>query len=149
MLSNYPDGVDDNTPWAPWNEIEVPQKDFEVTCSQSLSRTAIVTTNNYTPGALGVDYEKDDEGGYTATGYQDPDDTSDTCWKDEYENNGYCTPLQLIQMLKGYLEQDLKKWEEEDKKEPNKWASTQVRKFKFLIEECDCWVEDETDFEEG
>lgn len=57
----YPPGAEFD-PNAPYNQIEVPQKDFEVTCSQSLSRTAIVTTNNYTPGASGVDYEPDDEG---------------------------------------------------------------------------------------
>lgn len=144
---NYPPGAD--TPDAPWNQVEVPHKDFEVTCSQSLSRTAIVTTNNYTPGASGVDYERDDEGGYIAEGYQDPDDTSDTNWKEEYTANGYCTPLELIQLLKEYLEKDLEKWKEEDKKDPHKWASTQVKKYEFLISECDCWTDDETEFVEG
>lgn len=142
----YPPGAEFDSS-APYNQVEVPNKDFEVTCSQSLSRTAIVTTNNYTPGASGVDYEPDDEGGYYASGYQDPDDTSDTCWSKEYDANGYYTPLELIQLLKTYLEKDLKKWEEKDKKDPHKWASTQVMKYKHLIAECDCWTEDEIDFE--
>ena len=80
MLSNYPDGLSDYSVGAPWNEPDVPEKDFEITCSQSLSRTATVCTNNYIPGASGVDYEPDDEGGYCACGWQDPDDTSDTDW---------------------------------------------------------------------
>ena len=141
---NYPPGAD--TPDAPWNEVDVPEKDFEVTCSQTLSRTATVTTNNYVPGACGVDYEPDDEGGYCAVGWHDPDDTSDTNWADEYDSNGYKTPLQLIQMLRDYLEQDLKKWEEEDNKKPHAWAATQVRKYKSLIEECDGWTVDEEEY---
>ena len=74
-----------NDPSAPWNEVDVPEKEFDVICSQSLSRTATVWTNNYIPGASGVDYEPDDEGGYCACGWQDDDDTSDTCWGDEYK----------------------------------------------------------------
>ena len=144
----YPPGAE-HDPNAPWNEVEVPEQDFEITCSQSLSRTATVTTNNYIPGASGVDYEPDGEGGYCAEGWHDDDDTSDTNWADEYKENGYKTPLQLIQMLKEYLQKDLEKWEEEDKKDPHKWAATQVRRFKGLIEECDCWTEDETEFVEN
>ena len=142
---HYPAGAD--TPDAPWNEVEVPEKEFEVTCSQSLSRTAIVTTNNYIPGASGVDYERDDEGGYTAIGYQDPDDTSDTCWKDEYKNNGYTTPLELIGILKTYIDKELT--ELENTMEPNdkSYKVTRARRLKFLIEECESWTEDEIDFE--
>ena len=112
MLSNYPDGLSDYTPGAPWNE-------------------------------------SDDEGGYCACGWHDPDDTSDTNWGNEYEKNGYKTPLQLIQLLKEYLQIDLDKWEEEDKKDPHKWAATQVRKYKDLIEECDAWIVDETEYIEN
>ena len=63
MLSNYPDGLSDSTVGAPWNEESIPEKEFEVTCSQSLSKTVTVWTDNYIPGASGVDYERDDEGG--------------------------------------------------------------------------------------
>lgn len=149
MLSNYPDGLSDWTPGAPWNEPEVPEKEFEITCSQSLSRTVGVWTNNYIPGASGVDYESDGEGGYIAEGWHDDDDTSDTNWSEEYEESGYKTPLQLIQMLKEYLQKDLKKWEEEDRKTPNSGLAFQVGRFKHLIEECDCWTEDDIEFIEG
>ena len=144
MSGYYPGNLTDWTPGCPWSEPEVPEKDFEVTCCQTLSRTATVWTNKYIPGASGCDYED----GVTI-GWQDDDDTSDTNWSQEYNNNGYKTPLQLIQMLKGYLQKDLEKWEEEDKKEPHRYAATEVRKYKGLIEECDCWIEDETDFELG
>lgn len=144
MSGYYPGNLTDWTPGCPWSEPEVPEKDFEVTCCQTLSRTATVWTNKYIPGASGCDYED----GVTI-GWHDDDDTSDTNWSQEYNDNGYKTPLQLIQMLKGYLQKDLEKWEEEDKKEPHRYAATEVRKYKGLIEECDCWTEDETDFELG
>lgn len=138
MLSNYPDGVNDNTPGAPWNEPEVPEKEFDVTCSQSLSKTVTVTTNNYIPGAEGVDYEPDDEGGYCAVGWHDPDDTSDTDWEEEYSNEHY-TPLQLIELFKRYLQHIL-----DDKVQVLTLASY----IKHLIEECDNWSEDETEYVE-
>ena len=141
---NYPAGAD--TPDAPWNQVDVPEKDFEITCCQVLSRTVTVTTNNYIPGGSGVDYESDGEGGYIAEGWQDDDDTSDTNWSKEYEENGYHTPLQLIQMLKEYLQKDLEKWEEEDKKTPHKYPEFQVGRLKHLIEECDGFEEDEIEF---
>ena len=145
MYSNYPPGVSDNTPDAPWNESEVPEKDFEVTCSQTLSRTATVTTNNYIPGASGCDYEPDGEGGYCACGWQDDDDTSDTNWGDEYDACGYKTPLQLIQILRDYLGRDLDRVDI-IAEETNQNKAFLERKLKHLIEECDCWQDDETEY---
>lgn len=147
-LSNYPPGLSDNTPGAPWNEPEIPEKDFEITCSQSLSRTAIVTTNNYIPGASGVDYEPDDEGGYYASSWQDEDNTSNTNWADEYQSNGYKTPLELIGMLREYLEKDLRDIQRDMLPNDRSYKATQARMLKGLIEECEAWTEDETDFEE-
>ena len=141
MASNYPDGLSDWTPGAPWNDPEVLEEDFEITCSQSLSRTATVTTNNYIPGASGVDYEPDDEGGCYASAWHDDPDTSDTNWSQEYEANGYHTPLQLIQMFKEYLENHYNAVSDatiEGKRE--------CRRLKQLIEECDAWTDDETEF---
>lgn len=148
MLSNLPDGLSDNTVGAPWNEPYIPEKEFEITCSQSLSRTAEVWTSNYVPGACGCDYESDGEGGYSTVGWQDDDDTSDTHWSEEYANNGYMTPLELIGMLKEYLQKDLEKWKIEDEKTPHAGPAFHVRRLKHLIDECECWTEDETEFSE-
>ena len=134
---NYPAGADNEM--APWNEESIPEKDFDVTCSQSLSKTVTVTTNNYIPGASGVDYEPDDEGGYCAVGWRDPDDTSDTDWAEEYHANDYHTPLQLIELFKRYLEHMI-----DDKVQ----VSTSASYIKHLIEECDNWSEDETEYVE-
>ena len=130
---------------APWNESEVPEKDFEITCSQTLSRTATVTTNNYIPGAEGCDYESDGEGGYIAEGWHDDDDTSDTNWRDEYDACGYKTPLQLIQILRDYLGRDLDRVDI-IAEETNQNRAFLERKLKHLIEECDCWQDDETEY---
>ncbi len=125
-------------PSAPYNEPIIPEKDFEVTCSQSLSKTVTVTTNNYIPGASGVDYEPDDEGGCCAVGWHDPDDTSDTNWADEYHNNDYHTPLQLIELFKQYLENELNRMGEVKNE---RWI-------KHLIEECSDWQEDDIEIVE-
>ena len=136
-------------PSAPWNEVDVPEKEFDVICSQSLSRTATVWTNNYIPGASGVDYEPDDEGGCVAVGWQDDDDTSDTCWGDEYKSNGYKTPLELIGLLKEYLEKDLRDLQRDMLPNDRSYKATKSRMLKGLIEECECWTEDETEICEG
>ena len=92
----YPAGAY-RDPSAPYNEVEVPERDFEVTCSQSLSRTATVTTNNYIPCAEDV---WDDGVGC----HDEWADTSEICWSEEYSENGYKTPLELIGLLKEYLD---------------------------------------------
>ena len=134
---NYPPGADNE--YAPWNEPSVPEKEFDMTCCQTLSKTVTVYTDNYIPGASGVDYEPDDEGGYCAVGWHDPDDTSDTNWADEYHANDYHTPLQLIELFKRYLQHML-----DDKVQ----VSTSTSYIKHLIEECEDWSEDETEYVE-
>ena len=126
-------------PSAPYNEPVVPDEEFEVTCSQSLSKTVTVTTNNYIPGASGVDYERDDEGGTYASPWHDDPDTSDTNWAEEYHSNDYHTPLQLIQLFRQVLENDLK-------------SGIVFKSPKFtqdLINECEGWIEDETEYIEN
>ena len=138
MPSNYPPGLSDSTPGCPWSEPEIPEKEFDVTCCQTLSKTVTVITNNQIPGASGVDYEYDPEGS-VAVGWHDPDDTSDTNWADEYHANDYHTPLQLIELFKQYLENDLNRMGEVKNK---RWIE-------HLIEECSNWTEDETEYAEG
>lgn len=136
--SNYPAMSQSQWDSAPFNEPIIPDKEFEVTCSQSLSKTVNVLTNNYVPGASGVDYESDDEGGCYASGWHDPDDTSDTNWADEYHLNEHYTPLQLIELFKQHLENEL-----------NRMAEVKNEKWiKHLIEECSDWTEDDTEYVE-
>ena len=131
----YPAGAY-NDPSAPYNEPIIPDEDFEITCSQSLSKTVTVTTNNYIPRASGIDYERDDEGGTYASPWHDDPDTSDTNWADEYHENDYHTPLQLIQLLEQVLKNNLE-------------HGIVFKNSKFtqhLINECEGWAEDETEY---
>lgn len=139
----YPPGAEFDSS-APYNQTDVSEKDFEVTCSQSLSKTVTITTNNYIPGASGVDYEPDGEGGYCASSWHDDPDTSDTDWAKEYKNDHY-TPLELINKFKEYL---VEQWDIlKDAEEANDAGTKQKkREIKHLIEECDCWNEDETEY---
>ena len=141
---NYPAGAD--TPDAPWNQSDPDDMDFDVTCSQTLSKTVTVTTNNYIPGAEGVDYESDDEGGCYASPWHDDPDTSDTNWAEEYHNNDHYTPIQLIELYKETLKEQLKSWEGMDEIPSTK---AQVRRIEHLIEECEGWTEDETEYVEN
>ena len=126
---NYPLGAD--TPSAPWNQHEPDEKEFEVTCSQTLSKTVTVSTTNYEEG---VDEEYDEEG--CKCGYYWCD-TSNVDWAEEYAENDYHTPLQLINLFKRFLE-DMVNGTETTPKHP--WF------LKRLIEECDDWCDDETEF---
>ena len=131
----YPPGAEFD-PSAPYNQVDVlPEKDFDVTCSQTLSKTVTVTTNNYTPGACGVDYEPDDEGGYCAVGWHDPDDTSDTNWNEEYSLRHETIPS-LLNILKEYIKKDLEYGDSKFSKEH----------LEYLLEECDGWIVDEEDY---
>lgn len=143
--SNYPAMSQSQWDSAPFNQPDVPEKEFEITCSQSLSKTVTVTTNNYIPGDEGVDWETDDEGHHYASHWQDAPDTSDTNWAEEYHYNDHYTPIQLIELYKETLKEQLKSWENMDEI-PN--AKAQIRRIEHLIEECENWTEDETEYVE-
>ena len=140
MASNYGYGLTDHSPNTPWNEPEIPEKEFDVTCSQTLSKSTTLWTNDYIPGASGVDYEPDGEGGYCASGWHDDPDTSDTNWSDEYHDNDHYTPLQLIELFRKHLEVELNN---------SNIPQNRVNTYKHLIEECEGWTEDETEYAEN
>ena len=117
---------------APYNQSEVPEKEFEIVCSQTLSKTVEVFTDNYVPH---VEKEYDDGISFCHRW----DDTSDTDWKEEFHNNDYHTPIQLIGLFKQFLEEQLS----------NGIAFKSPKYTENLIEECEGWEEDETVYEEG
>lgn len=124
---NYPPGAA-NDPNAPWNEKETPEREFEVCITQTLSKTVKVTTNNYIPDG-GVD----EDGHY----YFDAD-TSDTNWKEVYKDNHY-TPLELIEKFRDFLKSTLQ--------DPLGGTLKYAHRI-MLIEECENWIEDETEIVE-
>lgn len=123
----YPPGAEFD-PRAPWNEQEVPERQFDVCISQTLSKSTRVTTNDYVPE---VDQDED--------GYHDYSDTSDTDWKEAYDKDHY-TPLQLINLFRRHLSDELNSIINK----PNQ----DLKRKKYLeklISECSDWTEDETE----
>jgi len=131
---NYPPGAD--TPSAPWNQSDPDEKEFDVTCSQTLSKTSTVFTSNYTPGAVEAECEWDD-GGYHTVYIRDPDDTTNTVWSDEWHDNDHYTPLQLIELFQKYLL---------DEVNGSCTVSKSNEYLNHLISECNNWTEDETEY---
>lgn len=116
---DYPCGTD--TPDAPWNEVENPEEEFEVTISQTLSKTVTVFTSDYN-----LEIDCDEEGCYRNC------DTSDTPWKEVYEDEHH-TPAQLIRILKQVLEENMK----------NGIVFRSLGFTNDLIQECEGWCEDD------
>ena len=119
MSGYYPAGLTDNTPGCPWSEPEVPERDFDVLISQTLSRDTTITTQDYQP-------EFDEETGHTDA------NTENTDWKKAYCDVAM-TPLEIIgaaeKIAKVLLEQ----------------GQTRVGGIylKSLVRDCEGWVEDE------
>ena len=130
--SNYP--LMSQSEWdnAPWNQSDPEKKEFEVTVSQTLSKSTTVTTSDYIPGGYFPETEWDIDGYHTITCHE-PDDTSDTDWKKAYNNEHY-TPLGLIQEFKEMLEKNT--------------PIPETRR-KHLIDECMNWIEDDLEVCEG
>lgn len=116
----YPAGAEHDSN-APYNQKELPYRDFEVTISQALSKTLHIKTNYYT-----LTVEKDEDGKHEVC------DTSDTPWKEAYEDN-FHTPLQLINLLKMVLE--------ENKKNGIIFRTPQFQE--DIIKECEDWCIDD------
>lgn len=113
----YPTGTQ-YLPQAPWNIKELPKKDLDVAVSQSLSKNITINTNLYYP-------EFDDSGECNVDG-------EETNWGEVYEENHY-TPLELIQMFKKHLQEEL-----------FRFGNTIDRyKYQHIIEECDNWIVDD------
>ena len=125
---NYPPGAD--TPDAPWNEPIVPEREFDVTISMSLSRTVQCYTNKYIP-------EVDEENGHLYV------DTSDTPWSEVYGDNHKTIP-ELLEELKKYIQKDLDNLADDETKMDKAFHR---RRLEFLLTECDEWTVDEEDYE--
>ena len=125
MSGYYPAGLTDNTPGCPWSEPIIPEREFDVSISQTLSRDTSICTQDYQP-------EFDEETGYTDA------NTDETDWKKAYCDVAM-TPLEIIgaaeKIAKALLEQ----------------GQTRVGGvyLKNLVKDCEGWVEDETEVMEN
>lgn len=115
-----------NDPSAPWNEVELPEEEFDVTISQTLSRDVVVSTNDY------IEYGEDTV-----------PDISETDWDKVYKDNSLHTPLELIGLLKEYVTKDI---EQTEALEENFSRNMRLRKLQSLLKECDDWNDDETEY---
>lgn len=128
-MDNYPPGAA-HDPNAPYNEVEVPEREFDVTISMSLSRTVQCYTNKYIP-------EVDEENGHLYV------DTSDTPWSEVYGDNHKTIP-ELLEELKKYIQKDLDNLMSDDSKSDKAFHR---RRLEHLMLECDDWVVNEEDYE--
>lgn len=115
---NYPPGAD--TKDAPWNQHDHKGLEFEVTISQSLSKTTIVIT---------TDYKEEEDYDDCLNQKVSISNTEETNWHEAY-NSCHFEPYELINFLKNILA-------------TGKLPSEERRK--HLIEECKNWVVDETE----
>ena len=136
MYDNYHYAPGSDTPDAPWNQVENPEEEFNVTIVETLSKDVTIFTTDYN-----LEVDCDEEGCYRNC------DTSDTDWKDEYKKQG-CTAIETLIAVKTYLEEvrlqqlidlsNCRNLTTEEQKE--------LRVVKDLIEQCSGWKQEEIEF---
>lgn len=121
---------------APWNQVENPEEEFNVTIVETLSKDVTIVTTNYN-----LEVDCDEDGCYRNC------DTSDTPWKEEYKKQG-CTAIETLIAVKTYLEEvrleellDLSRCRELTNSEKK-----ELKVVKDLIKQCSDWEQDEIEF---
>lgn len=114
----YPPGAEFD-PNAPYNEISIPEKEFEVTITQTLDKTVKVSTS---------DYIIEQEGEHSCI------NTEDTDWLKVYMSNHETLP-KLLAILRSYILKDLEYGDSRYSK----------KHLEYLLQECEDWIE--TDIE--
>lgn len=125
MYDNYPPGAA-HDPSAPYNQPVIPERDFDVEVTITMSKVVTITTDNYVP-------EYDDEDGHTYA------NTENTEWDKEFENSGHFTIADLIEELKGYVVEDMKTCE------PNTGKCAYLKR---LLLACEDWETIDESYEE-
>ena len=126
---DYPTGAEFNKD-APYNQVDPKEREFEVTISQSLSKTVTVLTSNY------VEIEDCDENMDKCLSI----DTSNTDWMEVY-NESHKTPKELIKEFENLLNAVIAALE--NNKEAN--SNILLKRCKYLKSECENWCIDETE----
>lgn len=121
---NYPIGAD--TPDAPWNQEEIPERVFNVEVNVVLKKTVSVSTNLYSR------HFEDETKEYVIS-------TEDVNWKCAYENSGHFSVPELLEELKSYVEADMQTCS------PNTCKGAHLKR---LLEACNGWEVDEESYSE-
>lgn len=124
--SDYPIGTD--TPLAPWNQVSVPGIERDCKVIETISRRITLSTTDYS-----IEDDWNEEFGKCMV-----TDTSETDWNEEYSSQEY-TALELIAMLKSYVEEDIKNTQ------PNTDKAIKLRR---LLDACKGWEQVELEVEE-
>lgn len=125
MYSDFNCPVGADTPNAAWNLELIPTLDFELSVSQTLSKTVDTRSNNYA-----YDYDAESKSKVI--------NSEETDWKELYKEDHY-TPLDLIRIFKMHLQEELYRM----------GNTIDKSMYKHLIEECSNWVEDECEIIEN
>lgn len=115
--SNYPPMSQSEWDNAPWNETELPDKDFKIDVEFFLRKKNVeVSTDDYIP-------EYDEEDGYVYV------NTSETNWNEVYNSNHY-TIIELLAELENYIKQDIERY---------KGSKTKERQLNEMLSDCKDW----------
>ncbi len=117
----YPMGAD--TPSAPWNQVEIPEREFDVVGVFTLTGTAKISSSNYM-------CDESPDGSYI--------DTSDIDWREEYTSQAY-TPIELINKYK----------EELLEKKKTLTKHSEIAEVEGLIRACESYEQEDVDFYEA
>lgn len=121
----YPPGAEFDSS-APYNEIPVEEREFDVEVEYVMRKECKVTTDDYVP-------EIDDENGHEYA------NTENTDWDAAYENsNNYGIPELLLE-LEQYIKQDLERY---------KGSKNKERHLKEMLESCQEWEVIESNIKE-
>lgn len=123
MSSNYPPGAE-HDPRAPYNEIEVPEKEFNVYVEFAVKKVVPVTTNDYL-----VEQDFDEDGYYC--GY----DFSETDWRKAYKDGNFSI-CDMLEELRLFIEKELPTLPE---------RSGRYQYLKRMHAECQGWEEEIVD----
>lgn len=130
-MQNYSNtGIEFDSSKAPWNQKDQKELEFQCLCSQTLSKTVPVFTNDYS-----LLYEEE----------VNNVETGNTDWAEAYHDNDHYTPVQLIALFRDTLKKQLETWKNV---ENTSVGRAHIGRINHLIEECEDWVEDETVYQE-
>lgn len=121
----YPLGACDDSQ-APYNEISLPEKKFDVCIYQTLRKDTTVETDDFEAEFY------DAEDGYVKVS------TQYTNWDMAYQDC-HMDIVDLLRELKRFVEDEIKVTDE---------SSNRMKRLKYLLEECQGWILEDTSIEE-
>ena len=120
----YPAGAEFD-PNAPYNQVDVESREFDIECTFVMRKVVTVTTNDY-------ELEIDDENGHEYT------NTDNTDWAAAFDDSGHFTIDELLDELREYVKADMETCS------PNTCKGAHLKR---LLKACDDWETVDEKFE--